>query len=131
VNVDEQFAARGMSNQDIEFPLWRKALGALPGVLLAYGFLTASARGDLARSGFDLWLAYGAIALGVFIFPRTIHFAMTALACITPVAVWICATHHPFRTTASAAALGGGAFLVRQILPVFRPEPFAKPWPTE
>lgn len=125
------FAARGMSNQDIVYGPWRKALGTLPGLLLAYGFLTAAYRGDLSRAGFDLWLSYAAIALGVFIFPRTMRFAMTVVAAVSPVAVLISILrHHPASTVLVCASVGLGCWLVRIGIRWFRPEPFEKPWPT-
>jgi len=126
------FAARGMSSQDITYGPGRKALGAVPGVLLAYGFLTSAYRGDLSRSGFDLWLSYAAIALGVFIFPRTMRFGMTAVAAVSPVAVVIAVLrHHPSATVLVCAAVGAGCWLVRAGIRWFRPEPFEKPWPTK
>lgn len=120
-----------MADQDLEYAPWRKALGALPGVLLCVGFMRASWVGDLSRSGFDLWLAYAAVALGVFIFPRSMRFAVTALACIAPVAVAICAVRHSWSATILAAGVGVSCWLVRYLIPVFRPEPFAPKWPTE
>lgn len=130
MNLDEEFAARGMSSQDLEYAPWRKAIGALPGIALAIGFLRASWQGDLSRAGFDLWLAYAAVALGVFIFPRSMRFAVTVLACTSPVAVVICTIRHTASTALVAAALGGGCLLVRYLIPIFRPEPFAPQWPT-
>ena len=125
------FAARGMSSQDIVYSPWRKAIGALPGLFLSYGFLTSAYRGDLSRSGYDLWLSYAAIALGVFIFPRTMRFAMTAVAVVSPVAVAISLLrHHPTSTVIVCAAVGAGCWLVRAGIRWFRPEPFEKPWPT-
>ena len=49
MNIDERhadmaFAARGMSSQDIVYSPWRKAIGALPGLFLSYGFLTSAYR---------------------------------------------------------------------------------------
>ncbi len=131
MNVDERFAARGMADQDLEFPTWRKALGALPGLLLCGGFLRASWAGDLSRAGFDLWLAYAAVALGVFIFPRSMRFAVTAMACVAPAAVAISAVRHPWSAAALAAGVGLSCWLVRALIPIFRPEPFAPKWPTQ
>ena len=137
MNIDERhaemaFAARGMSNQDIQYGPVRKALGALPGVLLGYGFITAAYRGDLSRSGFDLWLTYAAIALGIFIFPRTMSFAMTVIAVVSPIAAGVCALrHHPTNTVMVSLAVGLGALVVRAGIRLFRPEPFATPWPTQ
>ena len=126
------FAARGMSSQDIQYGPARKALGALPGAWLAYGFVTAAYHGDLSQSGFDLWLTYAAVALGVFIFPRTMRFAMTVVACVSPVAIVICLVrHHPTNTVVVSAAMGVAALLVRGGIRWFRPEPFAKPWPSD
>ena len=120
-----------MADQDLEFPWWRKALGALPGVVLCAGFLRAAWVGDLSRAGFDLWLAYAAIALGVFIFPRSMRFAVTALACVAPVAVLVSSLRHPLPTTLLATGVGLSCWLVRALIPIFRPEPFAPRWPTE
>lgn len=120
-----------MADQDFEFATWRKGLGALPGVLLSVGFLRAAWVGDLSRAGFDLWLAYAAVALGVFIFPRSMRFAVTLLACVSPVAVLVCLLRHSWSTTVLAAALGLSCWLVRALIPMFRPEPFAPKWPTQ
>jgi len=137
VNIDERhadmaFAARGMSSQEIEYGPVRKALGSLPGVFLGYGFITAAYRGDLSRSGFDLWLTYAAIALGVFIFPRSMRFAMTVVACVSPVAVAVSVLrHHSATTIVVSVAVGLAALLVRAGIKWFRPEPFAPAWPTQ
>ena len=128
----EAFAARGMSNQDIEFGPARRAIGAIPGVLLGYGFLASAYRGDLGRSGFDIWLSYAAVALGTFIFPRTMRFAMTVVAVMSPLAVLMCLVrHHSASTVILAAAVGLSAWAVRVVIRWFRPEPFAPKWPTQ
>lgn len=137
VNIDERhaemaFAARGMSSQEIEYGPVRKALGGLPGILLGYGFITAAYRGDLSRSGFDLWLTYAAIALGVFIFPRSMRFAMTVVACVSPLAALLAVIrHHSLTTIVVTISVGLAALLVRAGIKWFRPEPFATAWPTQ
>ena len=131
MGVDEEFAARGfgMTSQDLTFRWWQRALGAAVGLWLGWDFLYSAWHGHLVRQGFDLWLPYAAVAVGVFIFPRSMRFAMLLLAALSPVAAVISFIRDSVNSGLLALLVGGACFLVAGVIRWFRPEPFAKPWP--
>lgn len=131
MGVDEEFAARGfgMTSQDLTFKWWQKTLGAAVGLWLGWDFLYSAWNGHLLRQGFDLWLPYAAVAVGVFIFPRSMRFAMLLLAGLSPIAAGISLVRDSAKSALLALLVGGACALVAVVIRWFRPEPFAKPWP--
>ncbi|NBU29944.1 MAG: hypothetical protein EBS41_00275 [Actinobacteria bacterium] len=131
MGVDEEFAQRGfaMSGQDINYRWWQKALGGVVGAGLGWDYLFSAWQGRLTREGFDLWLPYAAVAVGVFIFPRSIRFTMQLLAALSPVAIVISLIRDTLQAAIWAAAVGVGCYVVSRVIPWFRPEPFAYKWP--